>query len=275
MPEETANPNPTQAAPAEPAKPELAPEVIELARKLAEDGMTQDAYQGLIQGRDALNTMGYLLKENPKEFFSVIERQDPETAKKALEEFSQIYLDRNLTKDDQAKLEAGQPLGEADPMKKQLEDLQTEIKSIRDNEQRREQSAAMASIQKRYEARMDDLFGQLPDNMPKHHKTALRALLDRSLGGDEQAASRIRQGNFVDVPKHFKNVLDGWAAETKAANDAEIQKREDIRKRAQIAFTPGAEAVGGPPPESLAEKNWDDFGDELGRILGQAVGAGR
>lgn len=272
MPEETTTPTPAAAVAPEPAKPDYAPEVLELAKQLAEDGVTREGYGQLIEGRDALNKMGYLLKENPKEFFRTIELNDPETAKKALEEFSQIYLDRNLSREDQARIEAGQPLEEADPMQKQLEDLQSELKSLKDNAMARDQAASVATIKSRYEARINDLFSQLPDNMPKHHQEALRAMLDRSLGADEQAAGRIRQGNFVDVPNHFKKILDNWAAETKAANDAEIAKREQVRKNAQLTFAPGAEAVGGPPPESLADKNWDDFGDELGRILGQAVG---
>jgi hypothetical protein len=275
----TVEPNPPSAAAT--AEPVVAPalaataaqsvedkEALELGRVLRDSGVTQSTVNELLAAPQALQTMRYLVQNNPQEFLNLIERTDPSTGEKFLENMADTYVRRYAPKD--GAVPAGGKKGEASAeIMSEVAALREEIGQLRTNEQRKQEQIALSQIQARYDGRVEELFNALPKdaNLTKAESKALKAQLSMELGQDAQATQRISNGNFVDVPRKFQTILDGWSSDRKGQAEAAKAQREGRLNAANPEF------LGGPQQFQIDPKDadsWDATEAGFAKALDQA-----
>jgi hypothetical protein len=250
----TVEPNPTPAAAPEPvAAPAVAApsaedkEALELGRVLLGSGVTQNTVNELLAAPQALQTMRYLVQNNPQEFLNLIERTDP-------------------TKDGARP--AGKSEASAEIMS-EVAALREELGQMRTAEQAKQQQIALSQVKARYDGRVDELFNALPKevSLTKAETRALKAQLSQELSEDSQAVQRVSNGNFVDVPNKFKTIIEGWSTDRKSA----AQTAKDAREGRLNAANP--EFLGGPQQFQIDPKDadsWDATEAGFAKALDQA-----
>lgn len=248
-------------------------EAIEIGRVLLESGYTKSQVSDLLQTPQALQTMRYLIENNPNEFLQLLERSNPTTGEKFLESMADTYIKRYHDKGaapgtGDGKDAAAKPGAE---LMAEVEALREKIGSFETREQQRNAAAATAQVKARYEARVDDLFKALPTGVElnKADAKALRAQLNQELAEDPSMVQRISNGNFVDVPRRFQSIIENWASEKKSAATADATKR----KRSEDGSF--SEILGGPNPlvqdiPADVFNSWDSTEEAFGKALERA-----
>lgn len=273
----TVEPNPAPATTQEPAPVTTSPapftaqdtEATALGRVLMESGYTQAQLTDLLAAPQALQSLRHIIENNPSELVAMLERNNPEAAKRFLEETSDAWLQRN--RQFIPPTEGGKPVDKSSELISEVESLRSELNQVKTREQQRAQQATLAQVQSRYTARVDDLFNQLPKDigLTKTEQTALRAYLDKELANDPVAVGRVSQGNFVDVPRKFQSIIEGLATDRKAAAEADKTARETAKRGAHTEFTSGANPFLIDVP-SGASDSWDATEEAFGKALERA-----
>ena len=274
----TTEPNPAPATTQEPVPATTAPainvqdtEAVALGRALMESGYTQAQLTELLAAPQALQSLRHIIENNPSELVAMLERNNPEAAKRLLEETSDAWLQRNRQFIPPAEGGKSADKNISSELMSEVETLRTELNQVKTREQQRAQQASLAQVQSRYTSRVDDLFNQLPKDLglTKTDQTALRALLDKELAADAIAVSRVSQGNFVDVPKKFQSIIEGLASDRKAAAEADKTAREAAKRGAHAEFTSGANPFLIDVPAGASD-SWDATEEAFGKALERA-----
>ncbi len=236
----TTSPNPAQAV-QEPAKAadataaaattvEVADkDATELGKLLLDSGVTKDQVNDLLAAPQALQAIRYQVENDPAEFIRSLERVNPGAGENFLDKLSKLYVDR-YSREPTAKTANGKTSDAATTeLQDKLRELTEKVTGFETQAQRQANAAAMAAVNARYEARVDDLFSQLPaDKVPltSNEKALIKDALGNRLGRDSSVATRVYNGNFVDVPREFKTIVEGLVKDRVAAADAQKTARE-------------------------------------------------
>lgn len=272
----TVEPNPPAIIPVEPVAASVATpdvkiadaEAAEIGRIMLDSGYTKDKVNEVLQAPQALNSLRYLINNNPQEFLNLLERTDPATGEKFLENMADTYVKRYAPK---GAAPAGDGKGADQALMSEVAALREELNGVKTAEQQRQNASAMAQIKSRYEARVDDLFGQLPKELGlnKAETRALRAQLNEELGSDPTVVQRVSAGNFVDVPHRFKSIVDGWSTERTASVTAAKTARDRASNAAFPDFSNGAQPFSVDIPDAVTE-SWDATEDAFAKALSNA-----
>ena len=230
-------------------------EAAEIGRIMLDSGYTKEKINQVLEAPAALNSLRYLINNNPQEFLNLLERTDPATGEKFLENMADTYVKRYAPKGDTGA-KGGK---EADAsLMNEIAAMREELTGLRTAEQQRQNAATLAQISARYNARVDDLFSQLPKDLAltKSEKTAMRAQLDKELGADQSVVQRVNNGNFVDVPNRFKSIVEGWASDRKASAQEAKEARERAERGSFADFPSGAQPFMVDVPAGAAD-SWD------------------
>jgi len=154
--------------------------------------------------------------------------------------------------------------GANDELQAQIRDLSEKVNGFQTAAQQSAAASAQAQVMARFNARVDDLFGQLPaDKVPltSYEKRIITGALKDELTSDQNVVKRIYNGNFVDVPRQFKTIVEGLVKDRVAAADTAKAARERSSNRAQPDF--GAGPVDLPKDfydvsDVPLDKLWDD-----------------
>jgi hypothetical protein len=274
----TVSPNPADAAePKEATKPaEEKPvavidpaeaEAVEIGKILLNSGYSKAQINDLLNAPQALNTIRALIDNDPKQFIKQYALSNPDGASKfrdaIAEEYVELYGDKGAKKADSGKPADSQLMSE-------VADLRNKVTSFETREQQRQAAANMASTQQRYNARVDDFFGQdgvKALGLTKSEQAGMRALLDKELASDPTAVQRISNGNFVDVAPKFKHIIEGWAADRKSAAEAEKKQRDNVQAGANFTFPGGPADIAVP---QAASESWEATEEALAKALQNA-----
>jgi hypothetical protein len=238
-------------------------EAAELGQILIDSGYNRSQINQLLEAPTALESIRSLLQNNPQEFLNMLERSDPQAHEKLLETGADRFVDRYGTKDKPAGKHAD---SETDL---RMRSMQEKIDRLEAEENRRVQAAQLASATSRYEARVKDLLEtkEIKElGLTNAEVKALKARLNTELAADPAIARRVTNGNFVDVPRAFKGLIDEWASDRRTAVESAKAQRERSEKG---AF---AEYQGGPNPFMLdipkgAADSWDSTELEFAKAL--------
>lgn len=262
----SATPNPTVTAPPEPAaKPAAAApaapapdaEAAEIGRLLLESGYTKSQLNDLMAAPSALQTMRYLIQNNPGEFLNLVERADPKAGEKFLSDMADTYVKRYAPREPAPAAPGVKGSQPSDALMAEVESLREKVNASETREQQRAAAATLAQTRSRYDARVDDLFNGLKDvNLTKSEQRALRAQLNEELASDQQAVQRVSNGNFVDVPHKFKSILDTWSGDRTAAAAAAKAARDGVSSRSNELVLDGVNMQ--IPAASSFDGSWDD-----------------
>lgn len=235
-------------------------DAAELGKTLMEAGFTKENLNQLLGTPKALESLSYLVQNDPKQFLSTLEKNDPKAGAKFLEKMAETYVERFGEKTPKGKE------GESELMKK-VEALTNEVLQFKTEKQQADERIRVAGVKSDYEKRVDGLFEQLPKDVAftKSEQKAIRARLDKELGSDQQAIQRISSRNFIDVPKTFQSILNEWTEDKKAASKTETEKREKVK------MSGFGELPSGPELLADAPKNFADSWDNTESAFGKAI----
>jgi hypothetical protein len=222
----------TPAAPATTTVEVADRDAAELGRTLLEMGVTKDQLNGLLEAPQALQSIRYMVENDPQEFIRSLERTNPGAGENFLDKLSKLYVDRYARDGSGPGGGSGGNGGNANPnaeLQAQIRELSEKVTGFQTEAQRQASASAQAQVQARFNARVDDLFGQLPPEkvpLTTYEKTLLRSALSNELASDPNAVKRVYNGNFVDVPNRFKNLVEGLVNDRKSVADAAAKSRE-------------------------------------------------
>jgi hypothetical protein len=286
--EPTPNPAPAATTPEPaPAAAATAPavndtEAAELGRILLESGYTKDRVNELMQAPQALNSLRYLVANDPEQFVRLLETSDPKAAEALLEKTADIYVkraeDRGLISRGDGSAAGGRKAA-ADPnpgLTAELEALKSKVNQFETEKQQERNAAALAQAQARYNGRVDDLFnseGVKALGLTKSELRAMRADLDKQLGADQNIVQRVTNGNFVDVPHTFKRILEDWGSDRKAAAEAAKGARKGVEGKAFAEFSSGAQPFMVDVPAAAAD-SWEGTESALASAMERMVQSG-
>lgn len=245
---------------------DLDKDAAELGKILLDSGFTREQLPELLQTPNALQSIQFLIRNDPKEFLSMLERTDPQAAKAFHEKMADIYVERYADKGQPAK--GGSK--EADPsLMQEIAALREKVTASETREQQRESSAALVRLESQYRGRVDELFNKVKETTPltRSEERALRAQLDADLATDSVAKKRISTGNFVDVPTKLNTIIRDWTADKKASAEGEKSRRDSAQQRGFNEFQ------NGPGPIDLPkgfENDWDSTENAFAKALEQA-----
>lgn len=260
-----------EAKPATEEKPALEVTVdnkdaAELGQILIDSGYTKEQINDLLQAPNALQSIQFMVRNDPKEFLAMLERTDPTAAKAFHEKMADIYVERYADK-------GGKPAAngkEADQsLMQEIAALREKVTQSETREQQRENAAALTRLESQYRGRVDEAFNKIKEatELTKSEERSLRALLDSELATDSVAKARISKGNFVDVPTKLNTIIRDWTADKKAAVEGEKSRRENASRRGFSEFQAG------PGPIDLPkgfEDTWDSTEEAFAKALDQA-----
>ena len=244
------------------------PDAAEVGRILLDSGYTKEQLNDLMEAPKALAAIRHQLQNDPAEFLKMLERTDPKTGERFLESMADTYVSRYADK--------GTPAGKSkdesqSDLMREIEVLREKTTRLETEQQRRDAAIALQAAQQRYNSRVDDLLGtkEIQDlNLTKSETKNLRARLNSELASDPSMVQRVSNGNFVDVPRTFKGIIEELANDRKAQSDAEKEKRERAERRGFPEFESGPNPfMNYKPPEAAAE-SWDATEDALAKVLG-------
>ena len=261
----TASTDATVATEAVVASPEFStnPDAAEIGQILLDSGYSKEQLNELLQAPRTLQAIQHQLRNDPIEFFKTLERNDPKVGEKVIEDLADEYVKRYGNKDKGSK--GDDKTAELASTIQSLQERLDRAEAERTNERN---AAALATTRQRYQARIDDLFGlkEVKElGLTKAESKAMRARLDVELGQDTGATGRILNGNFVDVPKAFKGIIDEWAADRKATAEAAKASRDGVKESAFNEFTSGADLASKMPAGTF--DSWDATEEAFAKVL--------
>lgn len=215
-------------------------DAAELGRTLLEMGVTKDQINGILEAPQALQSIRYMVENDPQEFIRSLERTNPGAGENFLDKLSKLYVDR-YARDDKAGDAKGKT-DATDELQSQIRDLSEKVNGFNTRAEQSAAASAQAQVMARFNARVDDLFGQLPsDKVPltAYEKRIITGALKDELTSDSNAVKRIYNGNFVDVPRTFKTIVEGLVNDRKTAADASKAARERTNSSAFPDFGAG------------------------------------
>jgi hypothetical protein len=236
-------------------------DAAELGRTLLDMGVTKDQVNGILEAPQALQAIRYMVENDPQEFIRSLERTNPGAGENFLDKLSKLYVDRYAK--EPAKASDGKT-GATDELQAQIRDLSEKVNGFQTQAQQSAAASAQAQVMARFNARVDDLFGQLPaDKVPltSYEKRIITGALKDELTSDQNVVKRIYNGNFVDVPRQFKTIVEGLVKDRVAVADTAKAARERSSNRALPDF--GAGPVELPKDfydvsDVPLDKLWDD-----------------
>jgi hypothetical protein len=215
-------------------------DAAELGRTLLDMGVTKDQLNSIMEAPQALQSIRYMVENDPQEFIRSLERTNPGAGENFLDKLSKLYVDRYAK--DPAKAADGKGDGKTDELQTQIRDLSEKLNGYATQAQQAAAASAQAQIKARFEARVDDLFGQLPaDKVPlsAYEKTLIKGALSNELASDPNSVKRVYNGNFVDVPRTFQKLVEGLVGDRVAVAKAATAAREKSNSTAFPDFGAG------------------------------------
>jgi hypothetical protein len=205
--------------------------------------------------------MSSIIETNPTEFLAMLERTNPEAARNFHEKMASAYVERYGGREEPTKQNGEAKT--ADPeLWAEVKSLREQVQASQTREQQREWDKQLLATQGRFNGRVDELMGSegvKALNLTKSEQRAMRADLQTELAKDPATAKRISNGNFVDVPRTFKTIIEAWAGDRKAASEADKTAREKQSERSFSEFQTGPGIVSKSDVDKSLEGPADDW----------------
>lgn len=234
-------------APAEDAKPQFTESDVEAYRQLVDLGITPENAKQFKAAKEQLETLPQLLRstEGRRVLLDEIQKNDPETYKGMLEYMSDRWF--NELPDD-VKSGNGSPSRTATSthtMEPQLTELRTQLNNLVSERNQEKSAKQQEAISTGYTSVVDGMLAKLPESVSSRDKDYIRLKTNEMIWKDTKARDAVSKGVYVDVPSHFSKASSLVTAETKAAANAEHERRSGVESRGSRPIAPAADNVNG------------------------------
>lgn len=245
-------------------KPQFTSADVAAYQQLSEMGITPGNASEFLQAKTALQNLGTLLEQDPKQFMRVIQQANPQLAGKALKEFSDLWYEQYLRDNPDAATTSASSAGKSTPMADpRIDALASEVERLKSERQQEVSARHQAENLVQYEKAFDELVAKLPEGVPDDKREYIRLKAEKALWKDPAAQKRISQGIYIDVPKFFADASRRVTAETKTATEIEAAKREKVADKAGKTITPGVENPNGQSANPQSKDIWEVSPQEL------------
>jgi hypothetical protein len=261
------------AAPAPPAKPaesqattaatEVKTEVTtpqfteadaEAYRQMVDAGVTPQTYKDFIEAKAALANLATNLATNPRLVIQEIERTNPQVAARLKQEISDLWFEEYQRLNPETAQPANGSASSAPVSDPRYDQLQQKLDTLIEQRNQELSAKAQDAISEGYNKAIEKLMEKLPETITEKDRDYIRLKTQEFVWKDKDARERVVKGTYLDVPKHFARAVTQATADTKAAAQKEIERREGVETRGTKTIVPAAEPVGGEP---VTDKNVD------------------
>jgi hypothetical protein len=245
-------------------------DALEIGRIFRDSGVTKDKVNDILAAPGALNALRHIVVNDPKELVRMVEKIDPGAGTRMLDALSDMFLERNPPSKGGTIKDTAENAG----LLAQISALSEKTNQLLSREGQREQAAMTQRVKNMYEGRVDDMLNQEGMKALKLNKSqtkAFRASLDQQLGSDPAAVQRINAGNFVDVPRVFKGIVDEWTNDVKTSAAEEKAAREKSEKNASFGYPLGADNQLFDVPADASD-SWENTEAALAKAIQRSMG---
>jgi hypothetical protein len=234
---------------AEASKPQFTEADAESYRQLVEMGITPQTAAQFKAAKDSLEHLPQLLRtpDGRRMLLDEIQKNDPETYKGLLDYASDRWYNE-LPADARADSGNGSPSRTANSspiMDTRLAAIESKIDTFIQKENQRETAQRQEQISAGYSKSVDNLLAKLPESTSSRDKDYIRLKTNELIWQDTKARESVAKGVYVDVPTHFSKASSLVTAETKAAANAEHDRRAGVEARGTKEIPAAAENVNG------------------------------
>lgn len=242
---------PAAAPPAvEDAKPQFTEADVESYRQLVELGITPQNAAEFKAAKQQLETLPQLLRspDGRRQLLDEIQKHDPETYKGLLDYVSDRWFSE-LPSDAKTPSENGSPSRSAnsthtmpDP---RVATLQTQLEGLIQERNQEKTARQQEAISTGYNSTIDSMLAKLPDSVSSRDKDYIRLKTNELIWKDDKARNSVAKGVYMDVPTYFSKASSLVTAETKAAANAEHDRRAGVEARGTREIPAAAENLNG------------------------------
>jgi hypothetical protein len=245
-PEQTATTT-TAEVKAEETKPQFTDADVEAYKSLVDMGITPQNAAEFKAAKTALDNLPALLENNPDLLMDEIEKNNPALHKQLLERMSDRWFNRlppevKNANGNGSSSRTAESAPAADP---RISAIEAKLDRFIQKENQEETARKQAAISDGYKNSLDGLLTKLPESVSQRDKDYIRLKANEMMWNDPKARDRIAQGVYVDVPTYFAKASSLVTAETKAASQAEHDRRAGVESRGSKQIPPAAENVNG------------------------------
>lgn len=235
--------------PAEASKPQFTEADVESYRQLVEMGITPQTAAQFKAAKEQMEFLPQLLRspDGRRQLLDEIQKHDPETYKGLLDYASDRWFSE-LPADAKADSGNGSPsrtTSSSPTMDPRITSLESQIQSLvadRNSEKSAKQQEAITSG---YNHSVEAMLAKLPDSVSSRDKDYIRLKTNELVWRDPKAMNAISKGVYVDVPTYFSKASGLVTAETKAAANAEHDRRAKVEANGTREIPAAAENVNG------------------------------
>jgi hypothetical protein len=240
---------PVATPPAVPAetKPQFTETDVEAYKQLVDMGITPQNASEFKAAKQALENLPMLLKNNPDLLLDEIEKNDPELHKTLLEKVSDRWFNRlpSDVREGKSNGNGSESRTVSSATNPVIERLERQVNALVQERTQEKTDAQQKIILSGLNTAFENLVAKLPAGVTERDKDYIRLKAERLLWSDGNAAKRINQGVYVDVPTYFSKAASLVTAETKAAATAANDKRAGVEARGERTIPNAAENVNG------------------------------
>lgn len=272
---ETPAATPTPEVKAEDAKPQFTDADVTAYLKLRDLGITPDNASDFIQAKQGLANLGTLLDQNPRLLIQEIEKSNPALGRKFKEAVSDMWFEDYQREHPEEGTNGATGSVSRTPASaltnSEVAQLTQTVKQLQERLDREDNAKRERTIFDGYnsavQAGLDKLKEKGLDELKLDH---VRLKTYELLGKDQPAWGRVQQGVYVDIPKYISEASRLVTAETKAAANAEHERRSAVQARGSKEIVPAAENVNGS-----AQAPSGDIWDPTAMVKELAAGTAR
>lgn len=238
-----------EAQPAEASKPQFTEADVEAYKQLVELGITPQNAAQFKAAKEALDGLPALLAspEGRRIMFDEIQKNDPKTYKEILEYGSDRWFNE-LPADVRNGSANGSPSRSAESspaLEAKISKVEAQLETFIQKQNQEETAKRQEVISSGFQSSMDKLIGKLPESVSERDKDYIRLKTNELIWRDSAARDRVAKGVYVDVPTYFSKASSLVTAETKAASNAEHDRRAGVEARGVKEIPAAAENVNG------------------------------
>lgn len=246
IPQETAAATPPAETKAEETKPQFTEADVDSYKQLVEMGITPQNAAEFKAAKQALDNLPALMAspEGRRMLMDEIQKNDPKTYKGFLEDASDRWF--NELPPEVRTNGNGSPsrTAEAAPDPR-IAQIEAKLDKFIQKENQEESARKQTAISDGYKNSLDGLLGKLPESVSQRDKDYIRLKTNELLWQDTKARDRIASGVYLDVPTYFSKASSLVTAETKAASNAEHDRRAGVETRGSKEIPAAAENMNG------------------------------
>lgn len=231
----------------EDAKPQFTDADVESYKTLVNLGITPQNAEQFKAAKEQLDALPQLIRspDGQRQLLDAIQQNDPETYQKLLNYVSDRWWAQhpdNNSGNGSPSRSANSTHTMPDP---RVATLQTQLEGLIAERNQEKTARQQEAISTGYNSTIDSMLAKLPESVSTRDKDYIRLKTNELIWKDDKARNSVAKGVYMDVPTYFSKASSLVTAETKAAANAEHDRRAGVEARGTREIPAAAENLNG------------------------------